>query len=192
MFTVDVYSDLGVVREYIADVIKTAGEVDWEWLKPRLEEKIRSEHMRMAQAGTGVDGRPLEPITPETRDIWRPKEGKGTGPPLSPDDFLSRRSYGLEVDAKSQGKGQIEIVLEWPNAPFLTHHAKGIQYPSGFKKRDVLGLDERALMAVAELITQAARRRYEQGEAANAGIRPKRGLARRAFDRLFGGMLGRK
>lgn len=134
---------------------------------------------RMTRNGTGVDGKPLTAIIPET-EARRRRKGKGDGPPLSPDVLGSSPYSDLTVRTSVQ-PGRLVAELSWPSSSHLAAHAEGIMTNRGLIVRNVLGLD---IQTLGEL--DALMNRYIDSKVANRGMTARfRKAASRILGRLF-------
>jgi hypothetical protein len=139
---------LGGVYSYL-EFFSELKEIDLSETEQDIFESVAQNRRLMAINGIGSDGKKMEPIMLETQER-RARARKGSGPPLAPNESLSRIANPQITIAAGNGGVMIEEL--WADAGFLALHAAGIHFKSGFKQRNAITLDESSIEEIREII----------------------------------------
>lgn len=152
------------------------GDLDLSGFVPTAKRILRVGRMRAALRGTDKDGRPLTPVSRET-EKRRARARKGSGPPLAPDGPDSSTVQDFEVAGRASGN-KVHLAVDWPNSPWVGHHARGIPTKNGVVVRNIAGVDTQTLQELTDAFAD-----YVMGQVGSGGFT---GAFKRAFNRIFG------
>ncbi len=112
-------------------------DADMSDLAAALVEMTLSDNEEARLAGVGKDGQPLEDIK-ESTIRRRRRRGDGDGPPLAPNESLSRVVTGFTATSEEVGPLHLRVTCRWP-MDWLHHHTQGVP-ANNLPPRDIVGV----------------------------------------------------